>query len=220
MDTWCVGHLWFVFPAVISHFSAQQKPDFLLRNLALRCFCVCCVGGLDSSWSSFYACWSQQCIQGLVYMTESTGHKGVSLTWGEVLLALAYCQRRVFAVGLEWGSILDARPAVGPMTEVWCGSETRADWAELRSREKNQILVLLTFRAEIQVLPPTSLERKFPWAWKLPGQGISAICNKMSSNWCLWCNTHGIIKTRIYARVEDFVILRSFLGTELGPCNF
>ena len=59
MHTLYHGYLWFVFPAGIPHFSPWQNPDFLLRNLALQCFLVWRVGGLDPGRSFFCACWSQ-----------------------------------------------------------------------------------------------------------------------------------------------------------------
>ena len=67
------------------------------------------------------------------------------------------CLKRDFDLGPEWGSILNAWHPREPKTEVWCGSETQAGWAELRTAQKNQLLVLLSSWAQIPALPLSRL---------------------------------------------------------------
>lgn len=126
-------------------------------------------------------------------------------------LSLGAARIESLLTGLEWGSTLNGWHSLGPMTdmETWCGSETQAAWAALRSGDKNPVLVTWTFWAQIQLFLFTNLRPshsgEFPWVCKLAGEGISSICNLMSCNWCPLCNTQGITKLQKHP-IQTFML--------------
>lgn len=158
MYIWSTGHLWFIFQ--------QWFLTYLLDRTRISSW------GMYPSTIFVSDMWVGRILPSLLVPVMYPGIGTYDRANGmQGLLgkgSLSHCwvlpEKTLFTVGLEWGSSLnDWRPS-GSMTEVWCRSETQADWAALKTKEKNQFPVMLVFWVQIQVLPLISLTAR-PLQW-------------------------------------------------------